>query len=322
MPNRSHFNSAHRMMNRLRREGRAHSSERAETRPETTHHAVLAGTDCLELLGQIPDASIQLIVCDPPYNLALADWDRRTDYVDWALEWLRECRRVLAPSGNLTIFGGLQYQGERGGDLQELMVAIRRHLDFRLVNLIIWHYRNGMSAHRFFANRHEEIAWYARTRRYTFNLDAVRIPFPPEVERTYLRDKRLNPESVCKGKNPTNVWEIPRLNGNALERVGHPTQKPAALIDRVLRALSSPGDIVLDFFAGSGVSTALAIRHGRHSIAGDTDPELDDYLHRLMPRVVEHLRDSDPRFDLHQSLGELPDDFFPSPSGRSAHPGT
>ena len=286
MPNRSHFNSAHRAMNRLRRDGVAHSSTREDRACGPTYHCRLPGMDCLDLLGRLPDGSIQLIVCDPPYNLSLADWDERSDYVTWALGWLRECMRVLAPSGNLVLFGGLQYQANRGGDLQALIASIREHLSLRLVNLIIWHYRNGMSAHRFFASRHEEIAWYVKTRRYTFNLDAVRIPYPPEVEREYLRDRRLNPESVRKGKNPTNVWEIPRLNGNARERVGHPTQKPAALVERLIRALSSPGDPVLDFFAGSGVTTAVAMREGRHSIVGDSDPALDDYLDRLCARLL------------------------------------
>ncbi|MBN2489629.1 MAG: site-specific DNA-methyltransferase [Planctomycetes bacterium] len=286
MSNRSHRNPAHRMLNRMRREGLKHSSERASTMPATTYHCVLASTDCLKLLGRLPDRSVQLVVCDPPYNLDIAAWDRRTDYVEWALAWLGQCQRVLAPSGNLVLFGGLQYQGAGGGDLQELMYAIRHQLELRLVNLIIWHYRNGMSAHRFFANRHEEIAWYARTRRYTFNLDAVRIPYSTEVERAYLRDPRLNAETVKKGKNPTNVWEIPRLGGNALERVGHPTQKPAALIERLVRALSNPGDVVLDFFAGSGVTAVVAERCGRHSIAADRDAALPDYLEQLRARLA------------------------------------
>jgi site-specific DNA-methyltransferase (adenine-specific) len=286
VPNRSHFNSAHRTMNRLRREGRAHSSERRSETPEVTYHAVLPSTDCLELLGRVPDGSVQLIVCDPPYNLDIAEWDHRGDYVEWALAWLRECERVLAPSGNLVLFGGLQYQGAGGGDLQELMYAIRHHRGLRLVNLIIWHYRNGMSAHRFFANRHEEIAWYGRSRHYTFNLDAVRIPYAPDVERAYLRDPRLNPDTVRRGKNPTNVWDIPRLNANARERVGHPTQKPAALIERLVRALSNPGDLLLDFFAGSGVTGVVALQCGRHSILADRDPALREYHDRLRERIA------------------------------------
>ena len=99
-----------------------------------------------------------------------------------------------------------------------------------LVNLLIWNYPNGMSAHRFFANRHEEIVWFAKSKKYYFDLDSVREPYDEKTKIAYRKDKRLNPDSIEKGKNPTNVWRIGRLNGNSKERVGHPTQKPKELI--------------------------------------------------------------------------------------------
>jgi site-specific DNA-methyltransferase (adenine-specific) len=148
---------------------------------------------------------------------------------------------------------------------------VRSQRLFNLVNLIIWHYQNGMGAHRFFANRHEELVWFAKTNRYFFDLDAVRETFDPETKRAYMRDKRLRPESIEKGRNPTNVWRISRLQGNSLERVGHPTQKPMAIIERLIKSLSFEGSVVLDFFAGSAVTSRVAIEHGRHSISSDTD---------------------------------------------------
>jgi len=93
-----------------------------------------------------------------------------------------------------------------------------------------------------------------------------------------MKDKRLNPKSIEKGRNPTNVWRMSRLNGNSLERVGHPTQKPAAVIERLVRALSYPGSTVLDFFAGSGVTTRVAIQEGRNSICTDKDPVFTTYI--------------------------------------------
>jgi site-specific DNA-methyltransferase (adenine-specific) len=135
-----------------------------------------------------------------------------------------------------------------------------------------------MSAHRFFANRHEEAVWLSKTKKYYFDLDSVRIPFDEKTKKLYMRDKRLNPESVEKGKNPTNVWEIGRLNGNSIERVGHPTQKPVSLIQRFVRGLSYEGSIVLDFFAGSGTTGRVCIEEGRHSILVDSDSKLHNYL--------------------------------------------
>jgi len=279
MANRSHFNPGHRAMNALQKAGKRHSSmpPRAPV-PGRTVHAIL-NLDCLDLLRSLPSESIQLIVCDPPYNIQLAAWDRFRNYREWAAGWLEESARVLAPSGNLAIFGGLQYQAEAGGgDLLAILGHLREASALRLVNLIVWTYSNGMSAHRFFASRHEEIAWFAKTAKYYFDLDAVREPFDEETKAAYRRDKRLRPESVEMGRNPTNVWRIGRLNGNARERVGHPTQKPRAVIERLVRALSYPGSIVLDFFAGSGVTTRVAIEEGRHSIASDADPSLARYL--------------------------------------------
>jgi len=292
MSNRSHRNSGHRSMNLLRRKGLPHSSAaKIDVTPPNESYHVAATSDCLELLHRIPDNSIQLIVCDPPYNINVAEWDVRRNYVDWAGQWLNEVRRVLKPSGNLALFGGLQYQAEAGsGDLLGLMAWLREHSSMLLANLIIWNYPNGMSAHRFFASRHEEIAWFAKTSKYYFDLDAVRRKLEPKTLDAYKRDKRLNPQNLDKGVNPTNVWRMPRLNGNSKERVGHPTQKPKVLIERLVRSLSYPGSTVLDFFAGSGVTARVAIESGRNSITSDVDQQFPNYL-QLHLRQMEEAAD-------------------------------
>lgn len=290
MANRSHRNAGHMGMNALRKRGGVHSSERMSQtdRPDKTIHSIVT-SDCIELLGRLPDESVQLIVCDPPYNIQLAHWDSHQDYLAWASGWLREAERVLAPTGNLVIFGGLQYQAEAGsGDLLTLLYDMRKNSAMRLANLIVWNYPNGMSAHRFFANRHEEIAWFGKTAKYYFDLDAVRESYDEETKAAYLKDKRLKPESVEKGRNPTNVWRMSRLNGNSNERVGHPTQKPREVIQRIVRALSFPGSVVLDFFAGSGITTRVAIEEGRHSISGDAEPILHEYLGKQLALMEEN----------------------------------
>jgi site-specific DNA-methyltransferase (adenine-specific) len=284
MANRSHRNQGHRGMNALAKSGKAHSSAKdiEKAQVDRTFHAVFAA-DCLDVLRRLPDNSVQLIVCDPPYNILMAHWDNHVDYIGWASQWLLEARRVLADGGNFVIFGGLQYQGEAGsGDLISIISEVRRQKLFKLVNLIIWNYPNGMGAQRFFANRHEEIVWFTKTSKYYFDLDSVREPYDEETKRLYMKDKRLRAESVEKGRNPTNVWRFGRLNGNGLERVGHPTQKPIALINRIIKSMSYEGSVVLDFFGGSAVTTRVAIELGRHSISTDKDPIISEYFAKHM----------------------------------------
>ena len=145
----------------------------------------------------------------------------------------------------------------------------------------------GKARDPLFANRHEEIAWFAKTPKYYFDLDAVRTKLDARTLDIYKRDKRLNPDNLDKGINPTNVWKIPRLNGNSKERVGHPTQKPKELIERIVRSLSFPGSTVLDFFAGSGVTSRVAIETQRHSISSDVDDAFLTYFKRHLDQIGE-----------------------------------
>ncbi|MDB9474723.1 DNA-methyltransferase [Dolichospermum circinale] len=307
MGNRSQNNTKHIGMNAIKKRGLAHASEQiiSTEKPKKTFHSSLI-MDCCDLLSLLPDNSVQLIVCDPPYNIKLANWDIHENYLNWASRWLRESERVLSETGNIVIFGGLQYQDEAGsGDLLTLINDMRYNSKMRLVNLIIWNYPNGMSAHRFFANRHEEIPWFGKTSKYYFDLDAVREPFDEVTKIEYMKDKRLRSESVEKGRNPTNVWKIPRLNGNSKERVGHPTQKPRQLIQRIVRSLSYPGSVVLDFFAGSCVTTRVAIEEGRHSIVSDIDPIIRSYLVQqldMMESIPPNIFDVKPEFELFDIL--------------------
>lgn len=288
MANKSHFNSGHIAMNKLKKDGVAHSSFIKSKLPEKTYHGLFT-EDAVQFLKKLPNSSIQLILIDPPYNLDLARWDTFNNYLDWARQWLDEIYRVLSDTGNCVIFGGFQYQDLKKGDLLEIMHYTRHHTNLRFTNLVIWHYKNGMSAHRFFANRHEEAIWLSKTKKYFFDLDAVRIPFDQETKEIYKRDKRLNPDSIEKGKNPTNVWEIGRLNGNSVERVGHPTQKPVELIRRFIKALSYPDSIVLDFFAGSGTTGRVCIEEGRNSILVDSDPKMLKYFNLHIKNINDSL---------------------------------
>ena len=127
-----------------------------------------------------------------------------------------------------------------------------------------------------------------KTKKYYFNLDNVRIPFDEKTKVIYKRDKRLNPKSVEKGKNPTNVWQIERLIANSSERVGHPTQKPLEVVRRLVRGLSYPGSLVLDFFAGSGTTGRVCIEENRNSILVDNDKKTLEYFNRHLDKMNQN----------------------------------
>ena len=284
MANKSHNNSGLRTIIQQRRDGIEHSTAVHVTEFDKTYHAIYI-KDAIRFLRNLPDNSVQLVLVDPPYNLDLEYWDRFPNYLDWAKQWIDEIYRVMSDNGNCVIFGGFQFQDLKQGDLLEILHYARHNTKLRLINLIIWHYKNGMSAHRYFANRHEEAIWLSKTKKYYFDLDSVRIPYDKESKKAALKDKRLIPENIEKGKNPTNVWEIGRLNGNSSERVGHPTQKPAEIIRRFVRALSYEGSLVLDFFAGSGTTGRVCIEENRHSIMVDADKSLLDYFNKHLEKA-------------------------------------
>lgn len=302
--NKSHHNHALMSINKGRRDNTLKNKTADDFTVPTNPIVCLNITDCCDFLKQIPDNSIQLICIDPPYNLELEEWDIYDNYIEWAAKWLDEAYRVLSKSGNMVIFGGIQFRDAKSGDLIDIIQHVRHHTKFKLINTIIWHYRNGMSAHRYFANRHEEIIWLSKTNNYYFDLDSVRVPYSEEHLKRALKDKRLNPENTKKGKNPTNVWEIGRLNGNSKERVGHPTQKPVAIIDRIVKSLSYPGSVILDFFAGSGTTGRVAIKEGRHCLMCDNNASSLDFFSKHIEMMKKN------EGDISYSKVETVHDFF------------
>lgn len=287
--NKSHSNHALMSLNKMRKDNNLKQKTSKDFEDPSEVKILLNIMDCCDFLKQLPDESVQLICIDPPYNLELAGWDIYENYIDWAAQWLEEAYRVLSKNGSMVIFGGIQFRDVKSGDLIDIIHYVRNNTKFKLINTIIWHYKNGMSAHRYFANRHEEVIWLAKSNDYYFDLDAVRVPYSEEDLKLALKDKRLNPENTVKGKNPTNVWEIGRLNGNSKERVGHPTQKPVEIIKRFVLALSYPGSVVLDFFAGSGTVGRVCITEGRNCMMCDNDMSTIDYFNKHLELMGQTL---------------------------------
>jgi modification methylase len=243
--------------------------------------------DCLAELARFPSASVDLVFADPPYNLQLAgdllrpnntrvdgvddDWDKFSgfeEYDRFSRAWLKECRRVLKHDGAVWVIGSYHNIFRLGTALQDL--------GFWIQNDIIWRKTNPMPNFRGkrFTNAHETLIWAARDRksRVTFNYEAMKAA----NDDVQMRSDWLIP--ICSGPE--------RLKDGA-GRKAHPTQKPEALLHRVLLASTRPGDLVLDPFFGSGTTGAVAKRLGRHWIGIERDP-----VHAR--RAVERIRRIDP----------------------------
>jgi DNA modification methylase len=221
--------------------------------------------DCIDLMAGLPANSVDLVFADPPYNLQLhnelrrpdnslvdgvsAGWDQFgsfKDYDTFTNAWLSACRRVLKPTGTLWVIGSYHNIYRVGSILQDL--------DYWILNDIIWIKSNPMPNFRGvrFTNAHETLIWAQKERgaRYTFNHQSMRAM----NEDLQMRSDWYMP--LCVGR------ERLRLNGTKL----HPTQKPAALLYRILSASTNPGDVVLDPFFGTGTTGEAAIRLHRHWI--------------------------------------------------------
>jgi modification methylase len=241
--------------------------------------------DCLEQLALLPDASVDLVFADPPYNLQLEgalsrpdqsvvdavddDWDKFSSFAEYdafTKAWLQECRRVMKPDATLWVIGSYHNIFRVGVQLQDL--------GFWVLNDIVWRKANPMPNFRGrrFTNAHETLIWASRSqqaRHYTFHYEALKAG----NEDVQMRSDWFIP--LCTGSE--------RLKDGA-GRKAHPTQKPEGLLARVMLSSSNPGDVVLDPFFGTGTTGAVAKRLGRHFIGIERDP---DYAAIATDRIAQ-----------------------------------
>lgn len=238
---------------------------------------VLYFGDNLKVLAALPAGSVDLIYADPPFGTGryMKNYDDRWfaagAYESWLAPRLELCSAVLKPTGS--IYAHCDWR---------MVHSIRSILGglFVFQNEIIWYHPGGGLSKRRFARKHDTILFYTKSNDYTFNPDAVRQPYSASTIarlKTKLTNRRagrdygdvtLNP----KGKHPDDVWQIPALPEASKERTGYATQKPLALLERIVKASSNPGDIVLDPFCGSGTTLAAADKLGRRWIGIDSSP--------------------------------------------------
>lgn len=242
-----------------------------------TELGALWRADALELLGTIEDGSVALVVTDPPYNIAKAEWDEfESDdaYVSWCDEWLAEVARVLAPTGSAYVCG-----------FSEILAEIKARSARRFeggCRWLVWHYRNKANLGSDWGRSHESILHLRRGKTTRLNVDEVRVPYNDHTKRYPERQQAVSSqygggkrrdrwEPHPLGAKPRDVIELPVLCNGTDEKTPHPTQKPEELIRRFIAGSSDENDLVVDPFVGSGTTAVLAERLGRRWIAGDAD---------------------------------------------------
>jgi site-specific DNA-methyltransferase (adenine-specific) len=237
--------------------------------------------DCIEALCSMQPGSARLVVADPPYfNVLIGQnwdtaWPDEAKYLEWTARWIGAAMQVLVPGGLLYCFGQV---GKREHAMLHLMSQAALAHTFH--DLLIWDRAVGYTNRRDSWTPAYEMALVLRKdgAPVCFDKGAVREPYSKQTRAAYARDKRYKNmdarrEHLKRGKYATNLWRIPSLKGSSKEKCGHPSQKPLALIERIVKSSSAPGDLVVDPFLGSGTTAVAAQKLGRRWIGIEADAE-------------------------------------------------
>jgi adenine-specific DNA-methyltransferase len=239
--------------------------------------------DCMDLLKQIPDNSVQLVVTSPPYNIG-KEYEKRQrlpSYLDFQEKVIKECYRVLKPEGSICWQTGNYVDNGSIIPLDIVMYPIFDRLGMKMRNRIVWHFGHGLHASKRFSGRYETIVWFSKTDNYLFNLDSVRVPQKYPGKKHFKGEKQGKLSCNPLGKNPSDVWDVPNVKSNHVEKTEHPCQFPVALIERLVLSMTQENDLVFDPFIGAGTTAVASLLHNRRSVGADIEKKyLDIALQR------------------------------------------
>jgi adenine-specific DNA-methyltransferase len=240
-------------------------------RYEPSGRAVVHEGDCREMLREIPNGVIQLVVTSPPYNLG-KEYESRLHldaYLKEQREVINECVRVLAVGGSICWQVGNFVDNGAIIPIDSLLYPIFAGLGLKMRNRIVWHFEHGLHCSRRLSGRYETIIWFTKGDDYVFEVDSIRVPQKYPGKKYFKGPKAGQYSCNPLGKNPGDVWTIPNVKSNHVEKTGHPCQFPVELIERLVLSLTREGDWVLDPFLGTGTSIIAALRHGRRGIGAE-----------------------------------------------------
>jgi len=244
----------------------------------------LYNEDFLLGVNGIEDASVDLVIADPPYCLG-KDYgngsDKRTprEFLRWTENWILAVIPKIKKTGGLYIFATWQFS-------PEIFVFLKKHMI--MINEIIWDRRvpSMGGTTRKFSSVHDNIGFFVRSKNYFFDLDPIRIPYDPKTKKARTRSIFVGKKWLEIGYNPKDVWSISRLHRIHSEREDHPTQKPIEIIERMVKCSSPEGGLVLDPFAGTGTTIEACIRTGRQCAAYEINPEYCEIIRNRIKKAT------------------------------------
>lgn len=238
---------------------------------EPTADAVIYNGNCMDLLRQVPDGRLQLIITSPPYNIG-KEYERRLNldsYLDQQAAVIAQCVRALSDQGSICWQVGNYVDKGAIVPLDSILYPVFRSLGLRMRNRIIWHFEHGLHCTNRLSGRYETIIWFTKSENYVFDLDPIRVAQKYPGKKHFKGPKVGQYSGNPMGKNPGDVWIIPNVKSNHVEKTIHPCQFPVELVERFVLSMTKPNDWVFDPFAGTGTSIIAAVRHGRRGAGAE-----------------------------------------------------
>ncbi len=255
---------------------------------DVSESVVVYPGNCLDLLRTIPSEAIQLIVTSPPYNIG-KEYEKKLhldSYLQQQAEVIRECARTLSVGGSICWQVGNYVHKGAIIPLDTVLYPIFSALGLKMRNRIIWHFEHGLHCSRRFSGRYETIVWFTKSDNYLFKLDPVRIVQKYPGKKYFKGPKAGQYSCNPLGKNPGDLWVIPNVKSNHVEKTDHPCQFPVELIERLVLSLTNEGDWVVDPFLGTGTSIIAAVRHKRRGAGAETVPK---YIRLARQRIRQEV---------------------------------
>lgn len=290
---------------------------------KSSNRLTLYNGDCLKLLKRLPDESVDLIVTSPPYCMGKAYEDPHDDIETFKKQHrsiFNDLYRILKPKGSICWQVGYHVSDKcvipLDFTIYDMFTSLSKELEYPLIlrNRIIWTFGHGLNSTKRFSGRHETILWFTKGEQSIFNLDAVRVPQKYPGKKHYKGPHIGELSGNPIGKNPSDVWDIPNVKAQHVEKTDHPCQFPVAIPQRLIKALTPENGLVLDPFMGSGTTGVAALIEGRRFVGSELQKNYYDIsIERLTDtangniRVREDKPVTEP--DTKTAVAKLPEEF-------------